>query len=375
MSRSAGERIEGIQALRAIAALLVMFDHGFNLPLPHAAQSRFGWYVGLVGVCLFFVISGFIMAKTTADMRGRSDAARFVKNRLVRIAPVYWIATFVTVFVGWTFYARPLPVAAKLISSVAFYPLADGHGGAIRPVLGQGWTLDLEMFFYALFGAAIAVAAPVKRPAMIGLMTALAIGGLLFAPRDGLSMESTAFGVWTSGLLLFFAAGICLWKRRLPTTTIPFGVELSFALVVLVICAPSLWGGNAWPPPAASFVVLLAGSAICVSMASRAKSTALSRGLAAMGQWSYSAYLFHPLAFLAVDAIAPAALGPRVATDLALGVPLAWLSAALQFHFVERPLTQWLRMISFAPVRLLAPVERGRRAVDVRERGLVEQRD
>ena len=76
-----GGQIETIQALRAIAALLVVFGHaaheteaiGPRVGLPAIDASFMHWGIG---VDIFFVISGFIMVHTSADLFGRPGAWR-----------------------------------------------------------------------------------------------------------------------------------------------------------------------------------------------------------------------------------------------------------------------------------------------------------
>ena len=80
-----GNTIKNIQVLRALAALLVIFVHldMFLKPLFGTADIlSFG-----SGVDIFFVISGFIMVKTTAN--GKTSAGTFLIKRLLRIAPLY----------------------------------------------------------------------------------------------------------------------------------------------------------------------------------------------------------------------------------------------------------------------------------------------
>ena len=82
--------LQNIQALRALAALLVVFVHlgkllgGINIPP-----------FGHAGVDIFFVISGFIMIYTTIDRQ--PSPWTFVSHRLARITPIYWTVTL-TVF-------------------------------------------------------------------------------------------------------------------------------------------------------------------------------------------------------------------------------------------------------------------------------------
>src|SRR4030095_15095732 len=85
-----------VQALRAVAALLVVVYHVFDMwslrvnPSPPGAT----WANGAAGVDIFFVISGFVMVVSSRRMAAQPGAWRtFIEHRIVRIAPLYWLAT------------------------------------------------------------------------------------------------------------------------------------------------------------------------------------------------------------------------------------------------------------------------------------------
>jgi exopolysaccharide production protein ExoZ len=156
--------ISNLQVLRGLAALAVVFYHtAFVIPgLQHTDFQA---------VCVFFVISGFIMTYIT-----RETAEGFLAHRLIRILPLYWIAT--VFYVAWTrggfssvlgdpsmIYRGPghflTTNQASLIyetaQSLLFVPRFDDAGTVVFPVLGVGWTLNLEMYFYVLFSAALLI--------------------------------------------------------------------------------------------------------------------------------------------------------------------------------------------------------------------------
>jgi len=82
----------GLQWGRGIAALAVVFAHALGHPLPEL--SELARLLGILGVTLFFVISGFIMVATTG--RARFDPLAFMTRRLLRIAPLYYLLTCLT---------------------------------------------------------------------------------------------------------------------------------------------------------------------------------------------------------------------------------------------------------------------------------------
>ena len=125
--------INSIQILRALAAFGVFFAH----------YALFGIHAGSFGVDIFFIISGFIIAYvvnfTTKD---------FLIKRIIRIVPLYIIATSCTIFLTilkpqW-FKSVILSIEAVL-KSFLFIPYRLEQSG---PILSLGWTLNFEMFFY-----------------------------------------------------------------------------------------------------------------------------------------------------------------------------------------------------------------------------------
>src|SRR5260370_5386066 len=89
-----------LQVLRAIAALFVVADHAIyyierkqNVPL---WAHNLAWHMGAFGVAIFFIISGFIMAYTGQGLFNSALGwAIFARRRIIRIVPMYWLATAV----------------------------------------------------------------------------------------------------------------------------------------------------------------------------------------------------------------------------------------------------------------------------------------
>ena len=148
-------RLANIQALRGLAALMVLFAHvkeaeidygGAGVLLPH-------WlYMGVVGVDLFFLVSGFVMVHVaSAAPHGVTAAKRFAFNRAARIFPLYWAVTLIlmALYAGKNVLfqeATPFPNPIR-----TFLLLPDDH----YPLLPVGWTLVHEMYFYAVFSVFI----------------------------------------------------------------------------------------------------------------------------------------------------------------------------------------------------------------------------
>ena len=130
--RSDRERFESIQYLRAFAALAVVFHHARN---PHSwlYPGLAGVGLGQSGVDLFFVISGFIMYVAARKL----SVNEFVGRRLVRIVPLYWVATLL--FVLLTVASRHSSTSPNCVSP-CFSSRVTVYG--FHPLSSRSWFRD-----------------------------------------------------------------------------------------------------------------------------------------------------------------------------------------------------------------------------------------
>ncbi|MDR3576833.1 MAG: acyltransferase, partial [Anaerolineaceae bacterium] len=149
----------GLQVLRAVAAFLVVVTHSGFYASERLSKGFHFWGRGAVGVDIFFVLSGFVMYYSSAPLLANRDGWKiFSERRLVRIVPLYWLATSVKLLVmllaaGVVLHAK-LSIS-KTIFAYLFIPTRDVDK-LFMPLLGVGWTLNFEMFFYLLFAVALA---------------------------------------------------------------------------------------------------------------------------------------------------------------------------------------------------------------------------
>ncbi|HIP32687.1 MAG TPA: acyltransferase [Crocinitomicaceae bacterium] len=138
-------RILELDALRGIAALLVVFFH-YTI---HREESTLGFKLGTTGVDLFFIISGFVILMSLSRIK---SAKHFVFNRLVRLYPAYWAAVTITFLVSnyidfgvnSDIYLQKnfIDYFINLTMFQMYFEVGD--------IDGPYWTLVLEMLFYIL---------------------------------------------------------------------------------------------------------------------------------------------------------------------------------------------------------------------------------
>ncbi|HEX7883853.1 MAG TPA: acyltransferase [Afipia sp.] len=194
-------KILSIQYLRAAAALMVVFFHAEGM-----AQEYFsftGLSFGAAGVDIFFVISGFIMWITTASEQ--TTPMTFAVNRIIRIVPLYWAMTLL-LYGGWVIFRDPatLPSLWNLTRSLLFIPFVSPRTGEIQPLLIAGWTLNFEMFFYAVFAAALLIVRRHRAVVVCTMLAALVALPLVFTPSGPVALT------YTSPLLIEFMIGCLL---------------------------------------------------------------------------------------------------------------------------------------------------------------------
>jgi exopolysaccharide production protein ExoZ len=133
------------------------------------------WRHGSVGVPIFFVISGFVIAGSAAE----GGALRFLRRRIERLYPAILICAPVSALVWWAA-GRPLGESLILLAkSMLLWP----SGGWVDPPY---WTLAVEIGFYAyVFVLIVAGGARWLRPGAIALALASAALWTLFLLRGG----------------------------------------------------------------------------------------------------------------------------------------------------------------------------------------------
>jgi peptidoglycan/LPS O-acetylase OafA/YrhL len=335
-------RLENIQALRGVASLMVLVAHvkGAEIDYGGAGTLLPHWpFMGVVGVDLFFLISGYVMTHVAlSGTRGPAPARRFIFNRAARIYPVYWAATLLLMLLyagKQVFYAEatlfPNPVETFLLLPDDLYPLV--------PV---GWTLVHEMYFYVVFavfvfwrGASILV--------FLGAWAAIVAGALALGAFDANAWTKVVFNPLTFEFIV--GALIALAVRRgvvrfagaaLIAGIAIFAVEALFFSDALY---PNVMGEFArrallFTPP---FALMLYGAAAL----EKSNGAIAPKWLRKTGDASYSIYLIHIPVFLVVGKLVSVSVPDgRFDNILLIAVYSSTaLAAGFALHFfVERPL-------------------------------------
>lgn len=274
--------LDSIQLLRAIAVWMVVFHHFAEIYIPPGDGSLFRAFFaryGAMGVDVFFVISGFVMHKSTNEKIVSSRV--FIFNRLARIVPAYWFFTGLTALILLTF-NKVIPLTEIepifLLRSLLFIPTQNPSGIGPYPLLTVGWTLSYEMAFYLIFGIALLFRSSFR----------------LAVIAAGICLLQAAVPEWGAGFVFYaykmgfeFLMGIAIgviycrnWLR------IPFVISIILAMGSIGIISSS----------EGSHDYLKVGfpcAAIVAAALSQEGRFHLHGWLTKLGDWSYSTYLCH----------------------------------------------------------------------------------
>jgi peptidoglycan/LPS O-acetylase OafA/YrhL len=341
--RGGSRALLSIQILRAIAALGVLIHH-----TAHEVATRTGvtipfreFVVGAGGVDLFFVISGFVMVYASERLFAQPGASRvFFLRRLARIVPLYWTVTAILVsyvYVAHRIFPPPFITTEGVIASFLFIPWPLPNG-LMAPVHALGWTLNYEMFFYAVF--ALAIVLP-RRGAVLAVtvlfLLLIAIGLTVPLPQP--------FAFWFSPIILEFCFGMLIALAWRDGMRLPRPAALVLIVAALAAYAASMvwgpfvaWRWLEWGVPGAMLV------AAFTLVRDTPPAGPAARFLGFLGDASYSLYLVHALVIPAVRRLMPTLDTPLMPWLYALVLVAASIAAAcLSYLWFERPITRALQ--------------------------------
>jgi len=207
-------RLLSVQALRAVAALLVVWGHSIDAAefsaMPRQARFFHLENFGASGLDIFFVISGFIVSRVAvrSAMRERvssgSPARHFLTRRITRIFPLYWILTIV-VILEQQFGRYKVPWhSVNWIPTIFLLPsVPSPHDLMNAPLLWLGWSLMFEMYFYLVLTVFLA-----WRPKTVVRDTGLFLCAMVLAGAL-IGIHRPLLVLWMNPVILEFVFG-CL---------------------------------------------------------------------------------------------------------------------------------------------------------------------
>lgn len=336
--------------LRLLAALLVFgfhfFHHYFGQWQARPEQPWLGPIVeGHTGVSLFFVLSGFIFM-TIALRGGTVGYASFLRNRVLRIFPLFLFVFVVAISIGRDRF-QPADVLYLLFTNLGLAPTSWHF------VTGPAWSISVEFAFYLVFP--FLARFTLERGAgylldLLLLMLVVKLGAYAATEKSTHMLYSTLIGrfdqfVW--GMLAALAhrrfgpwlarAGALPLLASGAAVLVAIGLQARHASFFLTQPKQAAWIG--W----GSVEGLLWGALIVCYMSAAVRiPERLDRWMCAGGEWSFSFYMWHTmviflvhhwLGFVRMTGSTGLDLAANGALVLALTLAFAWLS----YSVIEQP--------------------------------------
>lgn len=318
-----------IQILRAVAALMVV---AFHLPAVLGFRSL-DVRILSGGVDVFFVISGAVMMLAT--MGKRNDVPLFLRQRILRVAPMYWIATFGLVML-WIAVGQ-VPTIDEFWKSLLFVPYFDVRQNLVQPILSVGWTLNIEMVFYLLFGATMLLSIPVQI-VLLGIIFsfAVALRGV-FHPAD-----TTVLFFYTTPMTFEFLGGMVIGAAapRICHVRKTIGV---FAGTAGIAMAVGLWWRWSLPRTIDQGIPAMFLVFACIVLEKEIrKANRIWLTLSFLGSASFSIYLTHPLVLFTICPILLfCGLPPLLSGVILFAISVA--AGCAVYVWIEQPVNGMLR--------------------------------
>ncbi|WP_348823529.1 acyltransferase family protein [Flavobacterium aestuarii] len=329
--------IKSIQLLRTVAALGVVFSH----------YNFYGLDTGGFGVDIFFIISGFIIAYMV-----NKNTHNFMLKRIVRIAPLYYIATAFTLSLALfkpEWFKNVVVNGEAVLKSIFYIPYRINSSG---PILSLGWTLNNEMFFYFVMFVCIVF---IKNKKFLVIACGSLIGLFLLS----LYFTNTNLYVlnfYKKGLLPEFIFGLILyyfWELYKSKQTLVFtyaALILGVLSLVFMIFNDlthefSFLGRNiSRGIPALLFV----NAFLVLENYINEENVFIKLGLK-LGDASYAMYLFHPfMVFFLTRLVYPSTIGKSdffliEFFKLIIAFVVVCIGSILIFEMIDKPILNWFR--------------------------------
>lgn len=351
-------RYRTIDALRGIAAMGVACYH-INLvtaadDTASSALLQDAFRFGYLGIAVFFVISGFVIAASTADSHVTFGYfGKFILKRSVRLDPAYWssiaLDIVLTIIAIKLFAATtPLPDVKQVLLHLFYLQDLAGVGN----IAAIYWTLCLEVQFYIVFCVVLALDTHLSRrfggPGRTPRIRMWLFGGLtLYSMLIAAQLLETPWeGLFITHWVMFaMGAAAYHWGVRDPGNRLAFPV-FWLAVLALVVGSQVVFKGVSYAlgvGAACATAMLLYVGAVRHKLETWLKNDVLLY----LGARSYSIYLLHTIVGERAAKLLPQAIFPQLgiaatselATLLtfATGIAASLVAAELCYRLVEMP--------------------------------------
>ncbi len=328
------KRLAYLDALRGIAALMVVFTHLYVPVVGHVWVFAQLIDVGKLGVLWFFMISGVVIPYSLKP--GPNGAQRFLISRFMRLYPAYWLSLLLFVAM-LKLTGAPMPSFARVVANLSMVQAALGFDD----VIGLYWTLFIELVFYGLcltlfVGGKLYDQTFRARCSLLFLVTALAMAVMRALTERKLpvalplALSLMFFGsVWRQWLLAEHSKEL---TRNLTILLVAFAVLLPPTLIMAY--NRDMGTGETWSRYCFTYALAIS-SFLWLTRSVRLDHPALVW----LGAVSYSLYLLHP-SMLMLSQLLLSGRGASALTIAIVATVLTLGAAHLCFRYIEMPFIQ-----------------------------------
>jgi peptidoglycan/LPS O-acetylase OafA/YrhL len=336
-----GARLGGLDVLRGAAVGAVLLGHSW----PGLFQGA-----GIVGVIVFFVLSGYLITGVLmrdVERHRKIRYGRFYAHRAFRLLPA--LIAFLGVYAAVELTADVLGDRSK---GIIGYTLLAGFGYLkdlplpfdVSMAIGPLWTLAVEEQFYLIWPALLVLALRKNRQGrlvgwaavtVVALMAATVLSMLILAPH----LHSLVYALPTTwGLGLIIGSALRLYRLRMFSLFSGRRRRRAALLAASAVLAALVFFPKANESPAFFFLggpLAMVAAAVLVALAASRTQVMprWTRPLQLLGMVSYAAYLWNYIVILWLNGGSTADLPPLVAV---LAIVLTLLIAVLSWHTAER---------------------------------------
>lgn len=323
-----------IQILRLIAAYGIVYVHLEPVLIAIGAGSTIVDMLRF-GTDLFLVVSGFLSAHVLS--RPGRTALGYLRDRAIRILPLYWLFTLLAFFAKDTVTGYGAPTPRELAMSMLFIPYGP------YPILHPTWTLVMIVQFSLIMGACLAISRRNGAYLASAVVILLVLLGQIFRP------ESAALAAYSDPILIDFAFGVLIYKatagelgwvpddRAVGLALLALGVGIA-AVVLRPVYWPDLPRLAGLGLPAA---LLLFGTVVLEKSGHVVRSAPVNF----VARCTYAIYLCHQFVNGASEKIVSLNPASKVVPMLVLVTTpvLVTVVAVFIFSYIEAPLTRYLQ--------------------------------
>lgn len=349
---ASGRRVAGLDILRGCAIILVFLRHAW----PAVFQTA-----GIVGVILFFTLSGYLITgilDRELTQTGTLSFRRFYRNRALRLGPA--LVVVLVVFAVVESLTNRLYDQSMIAGSIglAITYTADLPIGHMSPGLSPLWTLAVEEQFYVIWPVCMMIL--VRRRLLARVLPFMLVGMWLVAAASTVVVHTHRIVLyqlptsWALALLISVAAYTYRESfARVLSGRTGGALAATQVCVLAVLCVTPSSKVQSALYLAICPAVALGGAVLIFRLAECGDgSVRIMRPIQAIGRISYATYLWNYLIVLWISH----GTGRLSLLQGVASIALTLAAAIVSWCAVEAPASRWKTALTHKPATVLPPL-------------------